>query len=99
MSEQPSEPDRPSVPARLSGAFAAIRASIARKPVPWVIGGLAAVLVLGSGGAVAVASATAPTAVTGTGRVGVDEPERADERLGRAVTVGHAHRPAADGPG
>ncbi|KQS14389.1 hypothetical protein ASG04_00405 [Curtobacterium sp. Leaf183] len=62
MSEQPSEPDRPSVPARLSGAFAAIRASIARKPVPWVIGGLAAVLVLGSGGAVAVASATAPTA-------------------------------------
>ena len=56
MSPQPSLPDR------FRGAFTAIRGSIARKPMPWAIGALAAVLVLGSGGAVAVAAATAPTA-------------------------------------
>jgi D-alanyl-D-alanine carboxypeptidase/D-alanyl-D-alanine-endopeptidase (penicillin-binding protein 4) len=62
MSEQPPVPDRQSVTARLGGAFTAIRGSIARKPLPWAIGGLAAVLVVGSGGAVAVAAATAPEA-------------------------------------
>ncbi|WP_144763561.1 D-alanyl-D-alanine carboxypeptidase/D-alanyl-D-alanine-endopeptidase [Curtobacterium sp. 9128] len=49
-----------SVPERLRSALTAIRGSIAQKPLPWVAGGLAAVLVLGSGGAVAVAAATAP---------------------------------------
>ncbi|MFZ6992348.1 D-alanyl-D-alanine carboxypeptidase/D-alanyl-D-alanine endopeptidase [Curtobacterium sp. RRHDQ66] len=55
-----------SVPDRLRGAFTAIRGSIAQKPLPWAIGGLAAVLVLGSGGAVAVAAATAPTGSAST---------------------------------
>ncbi|MFJ3383998.1 MULTISPECIES: D-alanyl-D-alanine carboxypeptidase/D-alanyl-D-alanine-endopeptidase [unclassified Curtobacterium] len=60
MSPQPTLPDR------FRGAVTAIRGSIARKPMPWAIGGLAAVLVLGSGGAVAVAAATAPTASEST---------------------------------
>uniref|UniRef100_A0A942T8V5 D-alanyl-D-alanine carboxypeptidase/D-alanyl-D-alanine-endopeptidase n=1 Tax=Neobacillus citreus TaxID=2833578 RepID=A0A942T8V5_9BACI len=37
-----------------------VRASVTRKPVPWIAGGLAALLVVGSGGAVAVAAATMP---------------------------------------
>jgi D-alanyl-D-alanine carboxypeptidase/D-alanyl-D-alanine-endopeptidase (penicillin-binding protein 4) len=59
MSDQ--QPSPRSVPDRLRDAVAAVRASAARRPVPWIAGGLAAVLVLGSGGAVAVAAATMPT--------------------------------------
>ncbi|MFJ3035102.1 D-alanyl-D-alanine carboxypeptidase/D-alanyl-D-alanine-endopeptidase [Curtobacterium pusillum] len=59
MSDQ--QPSPRSVPDRLRDAAAAVRASVARRPVPWIAGGLAAVLVLGSGGAVAVAAATMPT--------------------------------------
>jgi serine-type D-Ala-D-Ala carboxypeptidase/endopeptidase (penicillin-binding protein 4) len=40
--------------------LADLRARIARRPLPWAIGAFAAVLVLGSGGAAAVAAATAP---------------------------------------
>jgi len=54
--QQPSK----SVPTRLRTAGAAVRRSVARRPVPWIAGGLAGVLVLGSGGAVAVAAATMP---------------------------------------
>jgi D-alanyl-D-alanine carboxypeptidase/D-alanyl-D-alanine-endopeptidase (penicillin-binding protein 4) len=46
--------------ARLRAGVLAIRRSIARKPMAWAIGAFAAVLVLGSGGAVAVAAATVP---------------------------------------
>ncbi|MBT2503017.1 D-alanyl-D-alanine carboxypeptidase/D-alanyl-D-alanine-endopeptidase [Curtobacterium sp. ISL-83] len=60
MSEQ--QPTPSSVRERLRHAVAAARASAARRPVPWIAGGLATLLVLGSGGAVAVAAATAPTA-------------------------------------
>lgn len=49
-----------SVADRLRHARDAVRASAARRPVPWIAGGLATVLVLGSGGAVAVAAATMP---------------------------------------
>ncbi|PZF58926.1 D-alanyl-D-alanine carboxypeptidase/D-alanyl-D-alanine-endopeptidase [Curtobacterium sp. MCSS17_008] len=59
MSDQ--QPTSKSVPARLRGAVAAARRSAARRPVPWIAGGLAGVLVLGSGGAVAVAAATMPS--------------------------------------
>lgn len=48
-------------PSGLRGAVAAVRGSIARRPVPWIAGGLVGVLVLGSGGAVAVAAATMPS--------------------------------------
>ncbi|MDM7891020.1 D-alanyl-D-alanine carboxypeptidase/D-alanyl-D-alanine endopeptidase [Curtobacterium caseinilyticum] len=63
---QPTSPSDPqataqSAPGRLRGAVAAVRRSAARRPVPWIAGGLAGVLVLGSGGAVAVAAATMPT--------------------------------------
>lgn len=47
---------------RLRTAVAGVRASAARRPVPWIAGGLAAVLVVGSGGAVAMAAATMPEA-------------------------------------
>jgi serine-type D-Ala-D-Ala carboxypeptidase/endopeptidase (penicillin-binding protein 4) len=57
MSEQPEQPQRP-------GWVAAIRASIARKPMAWGIGAFAAVLVLGSGASVAVAAGTAPRTST-----------------------------------
>jgi len=59
MSDQ--QPAPRSVPDRLRHALAAVRASVARRPVPWIAGGLAAVIVLGSGGAVAVAAATMPS--------------------------------------
>lgn len=59
MSDQ--QPSPRSVADRLRDAVAVVRASVARRPVPWIAGGLAAVLVLGSGGAVAVAAATMPT--------------------------------------
>jgi D-alanyl-D-alanine carboxypeptidase/D-alanyl-D-alanine-endopeptidase (penicillin-binding protein 4) len=55
MSQHQSFPDR------LRGGLSAIRASMKRKPVPWVVGGLVAVVAIGSGGAVAIASADAPT--------------------------------------
>ena len=58
MSDQ--QPAPRSVPARVRDAVAAVRTSVSRRPVPWIAGGLAAVLVLGSGGAVAVAAATTP---------------------------------------
>lgn len=58
MSDQ--QPSPRSVPERLRDALTSFRASVARRPVPWIAGGLAAVLVLGSGGAVAVAAATMP---------------------------------------
>ncbi len=58
MSDQQPEPR--SATARLRDAVAAVRSSVSRRPVPWIAGGLAAVLVLGSGGAVAVAAATMP---------------------------------------
>ncbi|ROP64251.1 D-alanyl-D-alanine carboxypeptidase/D-alanyl-D-alanine-endopeptidase [Curtobacterium sp. PhB115] len=58
MSEQ--QPTPPSVPERLRAAVARARASAVRRPLPWIAGGLAALLVLGSGGAVAVAAATMP---------------------------------------
>lgn len=58
MSEQ--QPTPPSVPERLRAAVAAARASAVRRPVPWIAGGLAALLVVGSGGAVAVAAAMTP---------------------------------------
>ncbi|WP_439692071.1 D-alanyl-D-alanine carboxypeptidase/D-alanyl-D-alanine endopeptidase [Curtobacterium sp. SP.BCo] len=58
MSDQ--QPSPRSVPDRLRDALTSFRASVARRPVPWIAGGLAAVLVLGSGGAVAVAAATMP---------------------------------------
>jgi D-alanyl-D-alanine carboxypeptidase/D-alanyl-D-alanine-endopeptidase (penicillin-binding protein 4) len=60
MSDQQPEPR--GVAARLRDAVAAARSSVSRRPVPWIAGGLAAVLVLGSGGAVAVAAATMPDA-------------------------------------
>jgi len=58
-----------------TGAFGRLRASIARKPVPWAVGGLVTVLALGSGGVVAVNAATAagdplPTASTATRTAG-----------------------------
>ncbi|WIA99075.1 D-alanyl-D-alanine carboxypeptidase/D-alanyl-D-alanine-endopeptidase [Curtobacterium sp. MCBA15_012] len=58
MSDQ--QPSPQSVPDRVRATVAALRASVARRPVPWIAGALAGVLVLGSGGAVAVASATMP---------------------------------------
>lgn len=58
MSDQ--QPSSRSVADRLRHAVTTARASAARRPVPWIAGGLAAVLVLGSGGAVAVAAATMP---------------------------------------
>lgn len=59
MSDQ--QPSSKSLPTRLRGAVTAMRRSAARRPVPWIAGGLAGVLVLGSGGAVAVAAATMPS--------------------------------------
>ncbi len=57
-----SEPQhsRPTLAERARHAVTAVRGSVARRPVPWIAGGLAGVLVLGSGGAVAVAAATVP---------------------------------------
>ncbi|MCT9623239.1 hypothetical protein, partial [Curtobacterium sp. C2H10] len=62
MSDQ--QPSPRGVADRLRDARTAVRASFARRPVPWIAGGLATVLVLGSGGAVAVAAATMPTPTT-----------------------------------
>lgn len=47
---------------RVRARTTALRRVVARRPVPWIAGGLAAVLVLGSGGAVAIAAATTPGA-------------------------------------
>lgn len=55
MSEQSPEP---SAGGPVSRSVAALRASANRRPVPWAIGGLVAVLVVGSGGAVAVGAAS-----------------------------------------
>ncbi|MFS0731032.1 D-alanyl-D-alanine carboxypeptidase/D-alanyl-D-alanine-endopeptidase [Curtobacterium sp. 1P10AnD] len=52
------QPSRPTLAERARQAVTAFRGSVARRPVPWIAGGLAGVLVLGSGGAVAVAAAT-----------------------------------------
>ncbi|MEK6344346.1 MAG: hypothetical protein V4737_10980, partial [Curtobacterium sp.] len=54
------QPPRPTLAERARHAVTAFRGSVARRPVPWIAGGLAGVLVLGSGGAVAVAAATMP---------------------------------------
>lgn len=59
MSDQ--QPSSQSVADRLRHTVAAVRGSVTRRPVPWIAGALASVLVLGSGGAVAIAAATAPT--------------------------------------
>jgi len=55
------QPPSPSVRARLRGAAAAVRHSVARRPVPWIAGGLVGVLVLGSGASAAIAAATMPS--------------------------------------
>ncbi|WIB25392.1 D-alanyl-D-alanine carboxypeptidase [Curtobacterium sp. MCSS17_015] len=55
MSEQSPQP---STGGPVSRSVAALRASAHRRPVPWAAGGLVAVLVVGSGGAVAVGAAT-----------------------------------------
>lgn len=55
MSDQSPQPSAGG-PVRRS--VAAVRASANRRPVPWAIGGLVAVLVVGSGGAVAVGAVT-----------------------------------------
>ncbi|RUQ02421.1 hypothetical protein, partial [Curtobacterium sp. HSID17257] len=59
MSDQ--QPSSKSVPARLRGAASSLRRSVARRPVPWIAGGLVGVLVLGSGASFAVAAATMPS--------------------------------------
>ncbi|MDB6425686.1 D-alanyl-D-alanine carboxypeptidase/D-alanyl-D-alanine endopeptidase [Curtobacterium sp. 20TX0008] len=59
MSDQ--QPTSKSVPARLRGAVGSLRRSAARRPVPWIAGGLVGVLLLGSGASVAVAAATMPS--------------------------------------
>ncbi|MFJ4296603.1 D-alanyl-D-alanine carboxypeptidase/D-alanyl-D-alanine-endopeptidase [Curtobacterium sp. NPDC089689] len=58
------QPPRPTLTERARHAVTAFRGSVARRPVPWIAGGLAGVLVLGSGGAVAVAAATMPDVAT-----------------------------------
>ncbi len=58
------QPPRPTLAERARHAVTAFRGSVARRPVPWIAGGLAGVLVLGSGGAVAVAAATMPDVAT-----------------------------------
>jgi len=58
MSDQ--QPSPRGVADRVRDAVAAVRASAARRPVPWIAGGLAALLVVGSGASVAVAAATMP---------------------------------------
>ncbi|MBF4613788.1 D-alanyl-D-alanine carboxypeptidase/D-alanyl-D-alanine-endopeptidase [Curtobacterium sp. VKM Ac-1376] len=79
MSSQ--QPTPRSVPERLRAAVLAARASAARRPLPWIAGGLAALLVLGSGGAVAVAAVTTPDtrtaaapSVTGSASSNPDRP-------------------------
>ncbi|WIE74708.1 D-alanyl-D-alanine carboxypeptidase/D-alanyl-D-alanine-endopeptidase [Curtobacterium sp. MCSS17_007] len=64
MSDQPTPPQKTSLSARLRGRVAAARRSAARRPVPWIAGGLVGVLVLGSGATVAVAAATMPVRPT-----------------------------------
>lgn len=59
MSDQ--QPTSKSLPARLRGVAASLRRSVARRPVPWIAGGLVGVLLLGSGASVAVAAATMPS--------------------------------------
>ncbi|WP_083404844.1 MULTISPECIES: D-alanyl-D-alanine carboxypeptidase/D-alanyl-D-alanine-endopeptidase [unclassified Curtobacterium] len=82
------QPTPSSVPERLRAAVARARASAARRPVPWIAGGLAAVLVVGSGGAVAVASAMTQPARTTAGPAPTSSPSSAPSRTATTRPTG-----------